>query len=39
MAYLDEPENPTLIEFIDYIDAGNRLMFQYLMDWKAHYSM
>jgi hypothetical protein len=29
-AYLDEPENATLIEIIDYLDAGNRIMFKYL---------
>lgn len=34
MVYLDEPENPILIEFIDYIEKGNRLNFQYLTDWK-----
>jgi hypothetical protein len=30
---LDEPENPLLLEFIDYLDAGNKIMFQYLEDW------
>jgi hypothetical protein len=28
--YLDEPENPSLIEMIDYLDKGNRIMFKYL---------
>jgi hypothetical protein len=27
LAYLDEPENPSVREYIDYLDAGNRIMF------------
>jgi hypothetical protein len=32
--YLDEPENPQVIEFIDYIDKGNIMMFDLLRDWN-----
>ena len=31
--YLDEPENPEVIEMVDYLDGGNRIMFEYLMNW------
>jgi hypothetical protein len=27
LVFLDEPENPRLVEFIDYIDKGNRMNF------------
>ena len=33
-AFLDEPVNPTLIDLLDYLDSGNRIMFKYLQDWK-----
>lgn len=36
-AYLDEPENPQLASYIDYLDKGNRIMFKYLADWKERY--
>jgi hypothetical protein len=39
LAYLDEPENPLLREFIDYLDAGNKIMFAYLEDWQKKYSI
>lgn len=35
MTFLDEPENPMLVEFIDYIGKGNRIQFNYLEDWKS----
>ena len=38
-AYLDEPENPLILEFIDYLDAGNKIMFSYLQDWANKYSI
>ena len=31
--YLDEPENQEVIDMIDYLDSGNRIMFSYLIDW------
>lgn len=37
LTYLDEPENKQVIEFIDYVDKGNVIMFKYLVDWKANY--
>lgn len=37
MAFLDEPENPMLLEYIDYLGKGNRIMFNYLHDWKMKY--
>ena len=39
MVFLDEPENELLIEIIDYLDEGNRIMFSYIDDWKRHYSV
>ena len=33
LAYLDEPEDPEVVEMVDYLDSGNKMMFQYLMDW------
>jgi hypothetical protein len=34
LAYLDEPLNPMLIEFIDYLEEGNKIMFNFLSEWK-----
>ena len=31
--YLDEAEDPEVVEMVDYLDKGNIIMFQYLMDW------
>jgi hypothetical protein len=31
--YIDAPENPEVVEFIDYLDKGNRIMFDYLIHW------
>ena len=36
-AFLDEEENPSLVEYIDYIEKGNRINFQYLFDWQNKY--
>lgn len=33
LVYLDEPENKEVIEMIDYLEAGNRIMFNYLFQW------
>ena len=33
--YLDEPIKQDVIDNLDYIDAGNRIMFQYLTEWAA----
>lgn len=27
-----------MIEFIDYVDKGNVIMFKYLQDWKVQYN-
>ena len=27
LAYLDEPENQEVVDMIDYLDKGNRIMF------------
>lgn len=32
--FLDEIENPTLYEYIDYLEKGNVITFSYLDDWK-----
>ena len=34
IVFLDEPENPQIIEMIDYLDKGNIIQFQYLIDWN-----
>ena len=34
--YLDEPENQEVIDMIDYLDSGNRIMFSYLIDWDRN---
>jgi hypothetical protein len=36
--FLDEPENPTLVEYIDYLDQGNVIEFAYLNDWRKNYT-
>jgi hypothetical protein len=33
IVYLDEPEKPEVVEMIDYLDKGNRIMFEYLIVW------
>lgn len=33
MVFLDEPENPMVIEFIDYLQKGNKIFFKYLQEW------
>ena len=38
LAFLDEPINQNVIEFIDYIEQGNLINFQYLQDWKQQYN-
>ncbi len=37
ICYLDEKEDPQLVEFLDYIDPGNKLSLNYLDEWEAHY--
>lgn len=34
LSFLDEPENAEVIEMIDYLDKGNRVMFDYLILWE-----
>lgn len=33
LVYLDEPENQEVIEMVDYLDQGNRIMFEYVIKW------
>lgn len=33
ICYLDEPENEEVVEMVDYLDKGNRIMFEYLIVW------
>jgi len=35
LVYLDEPEKEDVIEMIDYLDRGNRIMFDYLTQWDS----
>ena len=37
-AFLDEPVNKQVMEFIDYVDEGNALNFKYLVDWPSFYN-
>jgi hypothetical protein len=30
---LDEPENQEVIDMIDYLDKGNRVVFEYVLKW------
>jgi len=34
LCYLDEQESTEVIEMIDYLDKGNRIMFDYLIHWS-----
>lgn len=34
LAYLDEPENQEVIDMIDYLDSGNRVVFEWLLKWE-----
>lgn len=34
LAFLDEPELQEIVEMIDYLDQGNRIMFDYLITWS-----
>jgi len=34
LVYLDEPENPQVIDMIDYLDKGNRIVFEYILVWE-----
>ena len=33
LVYLDEPENEEVIEMVDYLDKGNRIMFEFIIKW------
>jgi len=35
--FLDEKEDPQIIEFMDYIEKGNRLSLLYLDRWDQEY--
>jgi len=39
LVFLDEPENKSVIEFIDYVDEGNRLHFSYLEQWEKNFTI
>jgi hypothetical protein len=30
---LDEPENQEVIDMIDYLEKGNRVVFEYVLKW------
>ena len=38
IVFLDEPQNPNLVEFFDYITLGNKISCQYIDDWRKNYS-
>ena len=38
LVYLDEAESPEIIEMVDYLDSGNKIMFDYLINWERNYS-
>ena len=33
LVYLDEAENKDVVDMIDYLEAGNRMMWKYVYDW------
>lgn len=33
ICYLDEPENAEVVDMVDYLDKGNRIMFEYVILW------
>ena len=36
--YLDEPENAEVVELLDYVDAGNRIRNEYILNWASKYN-
>ena len=38
MAFLDEPEKADVIDMVDYLESGNRIMFDYLVKWDREYA-
>lgn len=34
LVYLDEPVNQEVIDMIDYLEAQNRIMFEYVILWS-----
>ena len=34
--YLDEKEDPEIVEMVDYVDKGNIMNFDYLGKWTAN---
>jgi len=39
IAFLDEPENPEVVDVADYIDQGNLIKFKYLFEWQRETSV
>jgi len=38
LVWLDEPENKDVIDFVDYLDHGNQINFDYLIFWDKEFS-
>ena len=36
--YLDEPENAEVVQLLDYIDAGNRIRNEFILNWASKYN-
>lgn len=36
--YLDEPENAEVVQLLDYIDAGNRIRNEFILNWASRYN-
>lgn len=34
LVFLEGKENPEVIDMVDYLDKGNRVMFDYLNKWQ-----
>jgi hypothetical protein len=32
--FLDEPELSEVVDMVDYLDSGNRIMFDFLINWS-----
>ena len=37
LVFLDEQERAEVVEMIDYLDKGNRIMFDYLVTWDQDF--
>ncbi len=36
--YLDEKEDPQIVELLDYVEAKNRIKNDFIINWQSHHS-